>query len=141
MSSYPTDCLVLKIEERVCSTKELDTTLYVLYDTRENNFVIRGLRTPSKSCKNDSPRPYSYTCETLHNAEFFISFVISDKNLWTYELYNYDDLPDESHEITYDYLNVRATLDREISAYDNTIYKKEMLHSCLSMLREVNNPY
>ena len=36
-----TDCLVLKIEEHDNATKELDTTLYIIYDKKEHHFLYQ----------------------------------------------------------------------------------------------------
>ena len=36
------DCLVLKIEEYDIDNKNLDTTLFVIYDKKEHQFIIRG---------------------------------------------------------------------------------------------------
>ena len=39
-----TDCLVLKIEENDSVKDRVDNTIYILYDTKEQTYVIRGQR-------------------------------------------------------------------------------------------------
>ena len=139
MSEFPLpDCLVLKIEEHDVETKELDTTLYILYDKKYHNYVIRGRRrvTPNhQSCE------YSFVCEDVHKLHIFITFVISKKNLWTYVLYNYDNLPVESDEITFEFLYDYDHSDYELAAYDKISYRKRELMDVLRMLRNVFNYY
>ena len=44
METAVPDCLVLKIEEYDSETYELDTTIFLLYDKKEHQYVIRGKR-------------------------------------------------------------------------------------------------
>jgi hypothetical protein len=139
MTEFPVaDCLVLKIEERELYTKEIDTTLYILYDKKYHNYVIRGRRrlTPRhQSCE------YSFVCEDVEDLVYFITFVISRDNLWTYVLYNYDNLPIESNEITFEFLNNYDHSDYELGAYDDEKYSRNKLTKNLKMLRNVFNYY
>lgn len=139
MTEFPVpDCLVLKIEEREVDTKEIDTTLYILYDKKYHNYVIRGRRRISPthiSCE------YSFVCENIEDLVYFITFVISKSNLWTYVLYNYDNLPIDSNDITFEFLYNFDHSDYELSAYDNEKYNKSVLTKNLKMLRNVFNFY
>jgi len=139
MSEFPVpDCLVLKIEEHDNETNELDTTLYILYDKKYHNYVVRGRRrlTPNHmSCE------YAFVCESVHDLLYFITFVISKNNLWTYVLYNYDNLPVESDNITFDFLYSYDHSDYELAAYEKMIYRRRNLNNNLRMLRNVFNFY
>jgi len=132
-----TDCLVLKIEERDIDTKELDTTLYIIYDKKEHQFFVSGKRFSKKinSCT------YSFHCEFAEELADFITFVICKKNLWTYVLYNYDNLPETTEEITYDFLERCDSKEYEIAGYNNLSFKRKYLLSNLRMLRNVFNYY
>jgi hypothetical protein len=138
MCTAYTDCLVLKIEE--FSDGDLDTTLFILYDTNESQFVIFGKR--SEIFGKPEPVPYSFKCKYAEDLSDFISFVICRKNKWSYTLYNYDNLPENSDHISYDFLK---ELDRdksyEIAGYDNKIYSRNYLVKSLRMLRNVFNYY
>jgi len=137
MSSFATDCLVLKIEEHTYDTNELDTTLYVLYDIKKEYFVIRGQRatTQMDSCV------FSFNCKHADELTDFISFVICSKNKWTYVLYNYDNLSYTSDNITYDFLKEHDSQIYEISAYENKKFNKKFLFKNLKMLKNVFNYY
>lgn len=132
-----TDCLVLKIEECNSSTKELDTTLYIIYDKMEHKFVVSGKRFSKKmdSCE------YTFNCEFADELADFITFVICKENFWTYVLYNYDNLPSTSDEITYDFFKRNESKVYELGGYDNKKFSREYLLKHLRMLRNVFNYY
>lgn len=132
-----TDCLVFKIEEYCSDSNELDTALYVLYDKFEHHFVVRGKR---HSKKMDSCT-FSFICETAEELADFISFVICEQNLWTYVLYNYDNLPRTSDEITYEFLRRNDSKVYELAGYDKREYSRDILLKNLRMLRNVFNYY
>jgi len=131
------DCLVFKIVEHDVDTKDLDTTLYVLYDKMENHFVVRGKRYNDeiKSCT------FSFNCELADELADFISFVICEKNQWTYVLYNYDNLPAKSDEITYNFLRKNDSKVYELGGYDRQKFNRDDLLKNLRMLRNVFNYY
>ena len=132
-----TDCLVFKIEENDNDSNELDTALYVLYDKIEHHFVVRGKRHHKKidSCT------FSFQCEFAEELADFISYVICKKNLWTYVLYNYDNLPATSDEITYEFLRRNESKVYELAGYNEQEYSRDVLLKNLRMLRNVFNYY
>jgi hypothetical protein len=139
MTEFPVpDCLILKIEEIERDTKNIDTTLYILYDKKYHHYVVRGRRrltTEHSSCT------YSFAAENIYDIVYFITFVINKNNLWTYTLYNYDNLPIESDDITFEFLYDFDHSDYELAAYDNEKYSKKILINNLKMLRNVFNFY
>ena len=138
METSVPDCLVLKIEEYDNESKLLDTTLYVLYDTENNCYVVRGNRMITK---DHLSHPYSFISDSASELADFISFVMCKKNLWTYVLYNYDNLPANSYEVTYDFLKHNESADYEMAAYDKQKYNKHRLIKNLRMVRNVFNYY
>jgi hypothetical protein len=137
MTEPSTDCLVLKIEEYDIDNKSLDTTLFVIYDKKEHQFIIRGKRS---SISMDSCT-YSFNCEFASELFDFITFVICKKNQWTYVLYNYDNLPATSDEITYDFLKQHVSKVYELAGYDRQKFSENKLMSYLRILRNVFNYY
>ena len=133
-----TDCLVLKIEERDQVTEELDTTVYVIYDKGNHNYVVRGKRV---ECKNGESCTYSFVCKDYRDLADFLSFVMCKNNLWTYVLYNYDNLPYDSNDITYECLKECESNVYELAGYNNLDYSRKRLCSILRMLRNVFNYY
>lgn len=133
-----TDCLVLKIEEHDTDTNELDTTIYIIYDKREHNYVVRGQRCPLKYSHSCT---FSFVCKDYRDLADFLSFVICKKNLWTYVLYNYDNLYYDSNDITYEFLNKYDSSVYELTGYNNETYSRKNLCKILRMLRNVFNYY
>lgn len=132
------DCLVLKLEEIDVDSKEIDTTLYILYDKRRHRYLVRGQRKWKpihQSCT------YSFECKFVRELADFIQYVICPKNRVNEILYNYDNLPDNPHEITYEFLHDYDHVDYEISGYDCNNLKIKRLFMLLRILRNVFNYY
>jgi hypothetical protein len=138
MTNKASDCLVLKIEE--ISDGEIDTTLFILYDGIENQYAIFGKR--NDIFGRQSRVPYSFKCKYAEDLSDFISFAICKKNKWSYTLYNYDNLPGDSDDITYEFLKeLDDDQSYEISGYDNKNYSRNYLVKSLKMLKNVFNYY
>lgn len=131
------DCLVLKIVEKDSDTDEVDTTLFVLYDYYQDTFVIRGKR---QNTVRVISAPYSFICHSATDLVDFISFVICKDNKWSYTLYNCDNLPSDSVEIDYDFLDKNTGHTFELAGYDDKKYGRNYLLKVLRMLRNVHNP-
>ena len=131
------DTLVLKIVEHETDRHRDDTTLYILYDKNKHRFVIRGKRYDGNipSCS------YSFDCEFAHELADFIEFLIDDSNTVSYILYNYDNLPETSNELTFEFLEEYDDRTYEISGYDNLKLNRKQLLRNLRMLRNVFNYY
>lgn len=137
MTEPATDCLVLKIEEYDIDNGKLDTTLFVIYDKKEQQFIIRGKR----SHVSMDLCTYSFNCEFAHELFDFITFVICKKNQWSYTIFNYNNLPATSDEITYEFLKQHELKVYELAGYDNQKFNKHELLSNLRILRNVFNYY
>ena len=132
------DCLVLKLEEVECVTKKVDTTVFIFYDKKQHNYVIRGQRrwTPThQSCT------YSFVSEDVNHLADFLQYVICKSSTVNEILYNYDNLPVDSNEITFNFLNEYDHDDYEISGYNNEKLGRKRLLKNLRMLRNVFNYY
>jgi len=138
MTEYFNDCLVLVIKEYDLIDK-LDTTVFIIYDKIKSEYIIRGKRS-DESRKSESCT-FSFKCEFAHELADFLTFIISVNHKWTYVLYNYDNLPSESDEITYDFLREFVSLDYELSGYEKTDFNEKFLLKNLRMLRNVFNYY
>ena len=132
------DCLVFKFEEKVETTKETDTTVYVFYDKKEHNYVIRGQRrwTPKhQSCT------YSFNCEFAKDLADFLQYIVCKDNRVNEILYNYDNFPSNSNDITYEFLHDYDHSDYEISGYNDQKFGRKRLLRNLRMLRNIYNQY
>jgi hypothetical protein len=137
--SHPTDCLVLKVEEYDIDDCRLDTQLFVLYDTLKKNYVIRGKR---RDRKTGSSKDYSFSSTSVVDLINFMNFSMCSQNRYSYVLYNYDNLPYDSDDITYDFLDSWVSPEYEIVAYDDEDqYEFSNLAKLLRMLKNISNPY
>ena len=141
MSSFTenvTDCLVFKFEEVERDTGKLDNTVYIIYDKKNHNYLIRGRRRWSH--KNQSCT-YSYKCEYANDLADFIQYLVCPDNKVNEILYNYDNFPANPDEITFDFLNENDHSDYEISGYNDKMLNRRRLLRNLRMLRNVFNHY
>ena len=136
--AFNTNCLVLMIEEYSPTTSRTDNTVFILYDQKDEQYVIRGKRKDTQKIKGNE---YSFNCKNIKSLENFISFIICKKNQWNFTLYNYFDLPYSSESITYDYLSENASSEIELSGYDNKNYSKKELKNLFEILKNVFNNY
>jgi hypothetical protein len=132
------DCLVLKLEEVESTTKKVDTTVYIFYDKKEHNYVIRGQRRWSPIHQSTA---YSFVSENVNDLADFLQYVICKSSTVNEILYNYDNFPVDSNDITFDFLNEYDHQDYEISGYNNQKFGRKSLLKNLRMLRNVFNYY
>lgn len=132
--NFPTDCLVLRIDEFERDSYRLDTSMYIFYDVNEEVYVIRGKRP-------DSWETYSFYCDTMHDLLDFVRTAICKGNLWTYTLYNCNNLPLDSDDITFGTMESSVTKENEVCGYDYQNYSKKTLKRMLRILRNVYNYY
>jgi hypothetical protein len=136
-TTFP-DTLVLKIVEYDVDTKLYDTVMYVIYDKRHYQYIIRGSRRATILAEMLT---YSFTCDLVEDLADFIEFVLDRHNNISYILYNYDNLPEFSNEITYQLLQDYDDLAYEIAGYDNQHFSRRSLVKNLKILRNVYNYY
>ena len=124
----PADCLVFKLEEFDCDNLRLDTTLFVIYDINNEEFIIRGRRASSL-------HPYAFTCKKVQALINFIGFVVGDKNVLSYTLYSFDDLPVNQSDVTIELLETitNCKTKDEVAGYDNKTFNAKQLSSILKM--------
>ena len=132
------DCLVFKFEEVEFITGKVDTTVYVFYDKKEHNYVIRGQRRWSPEHPSCS---YSFISEHVNDLADFLQYIICKDNEVNEILYNYDNFPLDSNDITFDFLKEYDHNDFEISGYNKQKLGRKRLIKTLRMLRNVFNYY
>jgi hypothetical protein len=130
------DTLVLKIVEYDFNTGKDDTTLYMWYDQDTETYVIRGKRRETSATDSCV---YSFECNSASSLSNFIQFVIDKTNYVSYILYNYDNLPETSDEITFDFLVNNDEITYEIAGYDHQKLNRNDLIRNLKMLRNIFN--
>jgi len=131
------DTLVLKIVEHDVDLGKPDTTLYVLYDKATHRYVIRGKRGDDR----DKSCTYSFECKSHNDLADFLEFLLDRTNTFSYILYNYDNLPETSNEITFEFLKMYDNKVYELSGYDNELYRRKNIIKNLRILRNIFNYY
>ena len=132
------DCLVLKFEEIEENTNNIDTTVYVLYDKNEHHYVVRGQRRWSEKHQSCT---YSFNCEYAQDLADFLQYIICKDNIVNETLFNYDNLPGSSNDITFDFLQEYCHSDYEVAGYDRQKLVRKRLLKNLRMLRNIYNYY
>jgi len=132
------DCLVFKFEEVEKDTGNIDTTVYVLFDQRKEKYIVRGQRRWTPKCQSCS---YSFECGHICDLVEFLQYLVCRDNTVNEILYNYDNLPDDSNKITYEFLHDYDHADYEISGYNDKKFSKKRLFSNLRMLRNISNQF
>jgi hypothetical protein len=132
------DCLVLKLQEveEQAGEKIIDSTVYILYDKKEHCYIVRGQRRCSLSMNSC---PYSFECKFAYDLADFLQYLICKSNTVNEVLYNYDNLPCNSNDITFEYLNEYDQPDYEISGYNGKKLVRNRLLKILRMLRNISN--
>jgi hypothetical protein len=138
MSAMINDCIVLKIEEIEEDTGDTDNTIYVLYDIKNHEFIIRGVRSPNYKTTFDT---YSFRCHSSKVVIDFISFTIDSSNKVNYSLYNCNRLPSYSDDITIDTLKHSCYKSTEIVGYDNHTINRKTLRKYIDIVGNMLNPY
>ena len=138
MTNLPCDCLIVKIEEKLDG--DIDTTLFILYDKNEDFYLVTGKRSymPGKP----EPIPYKFYCKNTTELFDFISIVLCKNSMINYTLYNHNDLPNNTDEIDFNYLNyLNNDIAYEVAGYDNQKYSKKDIMKYLRIIKNVFNYY
>jgi len=138
MSGLVSDCVVLKIVETEYQSGETDNTIYLLFDTLKHQFVIRGIRASSSTMDFE---PYSFRCARMKAVCDFLSVVIDNSNIVSYSLYNLNDLPFYSDDITQELLDEACYKGNEIVGYDNLKFNMKTLRKYVGIVNDLFNPY
>lgn len=135
----PSDTIVLRIIEKDLKSKQgEDHDVYVLYDTYNEIFLVRGKRSDShKICST----PYSYECTSRFAVYSFLSLIIPKEHECIVELYNYRGLPTDKNDITFYYLRENISIKNEIVAYVGQHIAYKSIMNTLFLLQNVTNEY
>jgi hypothetical protein len=130
------DCLVLKIEEIECDRNRLDQSVFVFYDQNVETYVVRGKRRVTPKIGSAS---FSYECDNADDLAFFLDYLFCQNNNVNEILYNYDNFPDDSNDITFEFLSDYECKEYEISGYNDVNHSVKRFKRLLRMIRKVGN--
>jgi hypothetical protein len=71
----------------------------------------------------------------------FLSYTIDKKNRTNEILYNFDNLSENSNDISFEFLSEHENKDYEVSGYDNTKPSRNRYYTLLRMLKTIGNKY
>lgn len=134
------DCLTLLVE--LLDTETLDTKvqgkLYILFDSNNNQFIIRGCNDLDLS----NYYPYSFLVDE-HNKKDLVDFIdlFSNEDQIRLTIYNFNDLPLTSEEITFEYLEEYASEEYEFLSYRPQFFSKSSMKKILSVISSLRNYY
>jgi len=131
---FQNDKLVLYIEE-LDDKSIVDMQIFVIFDENEQEFYITGLRNCPKLIEFTQ---FKFYCKTVKQVANYILSIIDHENKFSYTLYNFPNIYDES-DIDYYTFKARRTKKNEIIGYDRISYNKfeEKIISVLSNLKYV----
>lgn len=149
-----TDCLVLCIDDFV------SVKIFVIYDINEKKFIIRGKNYDSDDSDGDTDgdsnsgsgsfnnesdnnclnKPFSFQCKLKKQLLPFLNYLIS-VNSSKFTLYNYDNLPMKSNEISYEFLEDNQDERYEIVSYKEDNFDKNMCLNLLNIMKNIYNEY
>lgn len=125
-----TDCLILRIDEHQLNGSTFNTNhMYVLYDTKTNYFLIRGV---------SYDIPFSFKARYNRDVRQFVECVTNPHSTLYYSLYNYTNLPSTADKITLEYLSeLSDEYALSLDKTSNTVSLKSMI----SMVQNMFNYY
>jgi hypothetical protein len=140
------DTLVYYLTEHDVGLKEVDNRIFFFYDHEHDRFQIRGTRAfvgkPDK-CDSNGKKilPYSFSCNTIVMARFFLKFILCEKNLLSHDMYSFSNLPLDCNDITFDLLHQLREKQLEIAGYDLQKFSMKRIEDALEAVRSIYNDY
>lgn len=132
-----TDCLVLCIEE-LTSVYRLNNKIYLYYDTRSKQFFINGSR---NMIVTTTFEPYAFTCKKIKDTSNFIDFIITPDTKCVVSMYHYDNFPESTEEITYDFISTHQENSYIVASRNYDSLQEETTCKMLNLLKTVYNEY
>lgn len=124
------DTLIIKLMDYDVDTRELDHTLFVMYDADHEMFLIRG--------KRHGLDTYSFCCDKLNRTIDFLMMLLNQTNI-SYGFHNLKNLPTDLNQTTYKFLKSNAVLKTELSGYDHVTFSSAQMTSLLKLLIDIYN--
>ena len=124
-----TDCLVLFLED---SSGYID--LFIIYDNLKKSFFLCG-----KKRTTDNAESFSFYCKRSRHLRQFAHLLLDDRvNL---HIYNFNSLPANCDDMTFDLLNdMRTELSRIIVYYEDRDYYENLIKH-MNMIKNIKNEY
>ena len=137
-------CLVVCFEEHENDDGEdkIDTRLFVTYDHATESYVVNGKRQDifSKKGRNKTNlKPFVFCAEESSDIADFILLAFSKNNSLSYIMYNYNNLPDDACELTYEFMESNMDRRYEIAAFDNVDIRRTHIRRLVRLTKNMYN--
>ena len=137
-------CLVLCIEEldNLSDVSKIDTRVFISYNDASGVYVVNGKRDDifGKKGKNKSNfQPFMFCSESSHDIVDFLSLTMDTKGIFSYTLFNYNNLSYDLTEVNYSFMNENMDRRYEIAAYDGVEYNRKRFRQLIRLTKNMYN--
>lgn len=138
-------CLVVCFEENDSSREEvggIDTRLFVTYDHTTKMYIVNGKRQDifSKKGRNKTnQKPFVFCASESSDIVEFVLLTFGQNGSMNYILYNYNNLPEDACEMTYDFMETNMDRRYEIAAFDNVLVKRNVIKRLCRLTKNLYN--
>lgn len=138
-------CLVVCFEEHETNQDgddSIDTRLFVTYDHATSAYVVNGKRQDifSKKGRNKTQlKPFVFCASESGDIVDFIMLTFSGSNSLSYIMYNYNNLPEDACEMTYEFMESNMDRRYEIAAFDNVDVKRNSIRRLVRLTKNMYN--
>jgi hypothetical protein len=141
-------CLVVCFEEvdadeyAVNENNGIDTRLFVTYDHSTKMYILNGKRQDiiSKKGRNKTNlKPFVFCASESSDIVEFVLLTFGQKNLMNYILYNYNNLPEDACDMTYEFMESNIDRRYEIAAFDNIWVRRNLVQRLCRLTKNLYN--
>jgi hypothetical protein len=138
-------CLVVCFEEHETNDDgidSIDTRLFVTYDHATSAYVVNGKRQDifSKKGRNKTNlKPFVFCASESDDIVDFIMLSFSGSNSLSYIMYNYNNLPEDACEMTYEFMETNMDRRYEIAAFDNVDIRRNNIRRLVRLTKNMYN--
>lgn len=137
-------CMVICFEERDDDNnfESIDTRLFVTYDSVSEGYILNGKRVDvlSKKGRNKTNfQPFMFCAKDSSDVADFILLTFSNNSKMSYTLFNYNNLPEDACDMTYDFMVKNMDKKYEIAAFDNVLIRRALVKRLVRMSRVMYN--
>ena len=131
-------------EESIClnEEKEIDSCLVVCFEEHEDNNGTDLVDTRLFVTYDHSSKAYNVNViknKRMINIVDFIILAFSRSNSLSYIMYNYNNLPDDACDMTYEFMESNMDRRYEIAAFDNVDIKRNHIKKLIRLTKNMYN--
>jgi len=138
-------CLVVCFEEHETDDDGndlIDTRLFITYDHTTSAYVVNGKRQDifSKKGRNKTNlKPFVFCAQESDDIVDFIFLSFSRSNSLSYIMYNYNNLPEDACDLTYELMESNMDRRYEIAAFDNVDIRRNHIRRLVRLTKNMYN--